>query len=123
MKIDFRIDWGYNMLYSRRHYHPVYHWDGHLECSNASELKVSMREYPPAWWGPCHTARESPLDKPEWQSTTRRKIAGIRVIADCARDAVFKLTTLSGIFTFSAQDIINKGHFSFPSVLNTHFAR
>ena len=114
MKIDFRIDWGYNMLYSRRHYHPVYHWDGHLECSNASELKVSMREYPPAWWGPCHTARGIPLDRPEWQSSTRRKIAGIRVTADCGNDAVFKLTTLSGIFTFSAQDIISKGHFSFP---------
>jgi hypothetical protein len=63
MKIDFRVDWGYQMLYSRRHYHPVYRWDGHLECSGFSELNVSLLEYPPAWWGPCHTAHETPLEK------------------------------------------------------------
>lgn len=114
MKIDFRIDWGYQMLYSRRHYHPVYHWDGNLECSDFSELKVNLLEYPPAWWGPCHTAHETPLDKPQWESTTRRKIAGIRVRAECAQDAKFKLVTLSGTFEFSARDVTEKGHFSFP---------
>ncbi|OGV55599.1 MAG: hypothetical protein A2017_14700 [Lentisphaerae bacterium GWF2_44_16] len=114
MKIDFRIDWGYQMLYSRRHYHPFYHWDGHLECSDFSEMKLSMREYPPAWWGPCHSAVETPMDETQWKSTTRRKIAGIRVKAECAENAKFKLVTLSGTFEFSAADIIEKGHFSFP---------
>ena len=114
MKIDFRIDWGYQMLYSRRHYHPFYHWDGRLECDKASELEVSLREYPPAWWGPCHTAKEFPLTGAEWESTTRRKIGGIRVIAECEPDAVFKLITLSGTFEFPAADIIGKGRFSFP---------
>ena len=33
MKLDFRIDWGYQYLYSRRHYHPVYLWDGQLDCN------------------------------------------------------------------------------------------
>jgi hypothetical protein len=67
MKLDFRIDWGYQMLYSRRHYHPIYIWDGHLECSDTNaKLKVWRREYPPAWWGPCFTAVETPLAAPEW---------------------------------------------------------
>lgn len=114
MKIDFRIDWGYQMLYSRRHYHPFYHWDGHLECSEASKLDLSLLEYPPAWWGPCHSAVETPLKKTEWKSTTRRKVAGIRVVADCPENATFKLVTLSGIFEFPAKDIVEKGHFSFP---------
>ena len=113
MNIDFRIDWGYQMLYSRRHYHPFYHWDGHLECADFSEMKISMLEYPPAWWGPCHTAIETPLEKAEWKSTTRRKIAGIRVRAECAETAKFRLVTLSGIFEFSVADIVEKGHFSF----------
>lgn len=114
MKIDFRVDWGYQMLYSRRHYHPVYHWDGHLECSGKAELDVRLLEYPPAWWGPCHTANETPLAKPEWKNSTRRKIAGIRVLAECSEDAKFKLFTLSGTFEFTAKDILEKGHFSFP---------
>jgi hypothetical protein len=113
MKIDFRIDWGYQMLYSRRHYHPFYLWDGCLECSGQAALKVNQFEYPPAWWGPCHSAIETPLSKPEWKSSTRRKISGIRVEADCSEDAVFKLTTLSGVFEFSAKDIIEKKRFSF----------
>lgn len=114
MKIDFRIDWGYQMLYSRRHYHPFYHWDGHLECSGKPELKVSLLEYPPAWWGPCHTAIETPLERAEWKSTMRRKVAGIRVAGDCAENANFKIVTLSGTFEFTAKDIVQKGHFSFP---------
>lgn len=114
MKIDFRIDWGYQMLYSRRHYHPVYHWDGHLECNDFSEMKLSMLEYPPAWWGPCHTAIETPLEGLQWKSATRRKIAGVRVKTECSETAKFNIVTLSGNFEFTAADIIEKGHFSFP---------
>lgn len=115
MTLDFRIDWGYQMLYSRRQYHPVYHWDGHLECSDAAAVvNVNLLAYPPVWWGPCHTAHETRLEKPQWRGTTRRKIAGIRIVAECAPDAVFTLVTLSGTFVFSAQRIMEEGRFSFP---------
>lgn len=31
MKLDFRIDWGYQYLYSRRHYHSFFLRNGHWE--------------------------------------------------------------------------------------------
>jgi len=40
MKLDFRIDWGYQ--YNCIHYHPFYHWDRHLDVH---ELNVSDAEY------------------------------------------------------------------------------
>ena len=46
MKLNFRIDWGYQYLYSRRHYHPYYHWDGHLKCSDGVIEKVFQLDYP-----------------------------------------------------------------------------
>jgi len=112
--LDFRIDWGYQMLYSRRQYHPIYRWDGHLECSENVPLRVSALDYPPSWWGPCLSPTETPLDKPEWQCATRRKVAGIRVRTECGENAGFKLVTLSGSFAFSAKDIVEKGHLVFP---------
>ena len=114
MKLNFRIDWGYQYLYSRRHYHPFYHWDGHLECSNGSIGKVFQLDYPVLWFGPGHCAKETPLDSLSWKSTTHRGFAGIRVEADVADNAVFKLVTLSGTFEFQAQDILSKGRIEFP---------
>lgn len=93
MKIDFRIDWGYQYLYSRRHYHPFYHWDGHLECSDGVIEKVFRLDYPVLWFGPGHCAKETPLDSPCWECTTHRRLAGIRVVADVAADAAFRLVT------------------------------
>ena len=46
MKLDFRIDWGYQYLYSRRHYHPVYCWDGTLECTDGTIQKCWQLDYP-----------------------------------------------------------------------------
>ena len=43
MKLDFRIDWGYQYLYSRRHYHPVYIWDGSLTCQGGAIEKLYRR--------------------------------------------------------------------------------
>ena len=114
MKIDFRIDWGYQYLYSRRHYHPFYHWDGHLECSGGTIEKVFQLDYPVLWFGPGHCAKETPLPAPCWKSTTHRGLAGIRVEADVADDAVFTLVTLSGTFKFKAQDILSNGRVEFP---------
>ena len=49
MKLDFRIDWGYQYLYSRRHYHPVYIWDGSLQCENGTIEKSWQLDYPVIW--------------------------------------------------------------------------
>ena len=114
IKLDFRIDWGYQYLYSLRHYHPFYHWDGHLECSNGSIEKVFRLDYPVLWFGPGHSAKETQLESPSWKSTTHRGFAGIRVEADVADDAVFTLVTLFGTFEFKAKDILSKGRIEFP---------
>ncbi len=114
LKLDFRIDWGYQYLYSLRHYHPFYHWDGHLECSNGSIEKVFRLDYPFLWFGPGHSARKTQLESPRWKSSTNRGLAGIRVEADVADDAVFTLVTLFGTFEFKAEDIVSKGRIEFP---------
>ena len=82
VKLDFRIDWGYQYLYSRRHYHPFFHWDGTLECSNGVIEKCFKLDYPVIWYGPGQCALETELPSPRWQSTTRRGLAGIRVLAE-----------------------------------------
>ena len=114
MKLNFRIDWGYQYLYSRRHYHPFYHWDGHLECSDGAIEKVFILDYPVIWFGPGHCAKETLLDSPNWKSSTRRGLAGLRVEAEVSEGAVFKLVTLSGTFTFTAQEILSDGRIEFP---------
>ena len=114
MKLDFRIDWGYQYLYSRRHYHPFYQWDGHLDCSAGRIERVFRLDYPVLWYGPGHCAHETPLPTPAWKSFTRRGLSGIRVEADVPEDAVFTLTTLSGIFQFQAAEIQQKGRIEFP---------
>ncbi len=114
MKLDFRIDWGYQYLYSRRHYHPFFHWDGQLECENGTVLRTFKLDYPVLWYGPGHCARETELPEAKWQSTTRRGLAGIRIEAEVGSNAVFHLKTLSGNFDFSAKDIVEKGRIEFP---------
>ena len=114
MQLDFRIDWGYQYLYSRRHYHPFFEWDGHLECSNGTICELRKLDYPVLWYGPGHCAKETPLEGNSFQSRTRRGIAGIRVIADVTEDSVFKLVTKSGTWEFSAQQIIEDGRIVFP---------
>jgi len=114
MKLDFRIDWGYQYLYSRRHYHPFYHWDGHLECTRGTVEKTFQLAYPVIWFGPGHCAHETLLDSPIWKSTTRRGLAGVRFVADTEDDASFRLVTLSGTFEFTAKEIREKGRIVFP---------
>ncbi|MBO5668261.1 MAG: hypothetical protein J6S43_03965 [Lentisphaeria bacterium] len=114
MKIDFRIDWGYQYLYSRRHYHPFYHWDGKLECENGEITGSWQLDYPVIWYGPGHCARETQLPAPEWKSTTRRGLAGVRFTAEVEENAVFHLKTLSGNFDFSAREILEDGRIEFP---------
>ena len=123
MKLDFRIDWGYQYLYSRRHYHPFYHWDGRLDCENAVINKTYQLDYPVIWFGPGHCAKETLLDAPVWKSTTRRGLAGVRFEAEAEGNAVFHLKTVTGNFDFSAKDILEKGRIVFdigPKYLGCH---
>jgi len=113
VRLDFRIDWGYQYLYSRRHYHPFYHWDGKIECDKGKIIEICKLDYPVLWYGPGHCAIETPLDSPSWESTTRRGMAGVRIVAEVEDDALFSLKTLSGNFTFSAADIQQKGRIEF----------
>ena len=109
MKIDFRIDWGYQYLYSRRHYHPVYIWDGTLECENGEIINTYRLDYPVIWFGPGQCAKETLLPSPEWKNRTKRGVSGIRIEAEVNEKTVFHLKTASAEMTFTAEDIIEKG--------------
>ena len=123
MKLDFRIEWGYQILYSRRHYHPFYCWDGKLECENGSLDKLALYHYPRSISGPVNSAVETPLEGNSWQETTRRAISGLHVIADGEADTVFHLHTASGDFDFTAEQLLREGRIVFnigPKYGNCH---
>ena len=115
MKLNFRIDWGYQYLYSRRHYHPIYRWDGGLSCTGGSIEKCFRLDYPVIWFGPGHCAHETELATPRWESTTRRGLAGVRIEAEVEKDAaIFRLETLSCSLSFRADDLLKQGRLVFP---------
>lgn len=114
MKLNFRIDWGYQNLYSRRLYHPVFIWDGKLTLDKGEITESYQLEYPYSYYGIGHCAKETRLDKPEWKSMTKRKLSGVRFVCDCCDDAVFTLETAMGTFSFSAADAANKKRIEFP---------
>lgn len=114
MKLDFRIDWGYQYLYSRRHYHPVFLWDGHLECRRGAVTESYALDYPVIWYGPGHCARETRLAEPSWKSRTRRGLAGVRIVADAEKNTEFRLITASGSFSFVADELLREGRLVFP---------
>ena len=114
MKLDFRIDWGYQYLYSRRHYHPVFLWDGHLECDGGTIAECYALNYPVIWYGPGHCAHETRLAGPFWKSRTRRGLAGIRIVAETEADARFRLVTASGCFSFGVDELRRNGRLVFP---------
>lgn len=114
MRLDFRIEWGYQYPYSRRIYHPFYLWDGSLECENGSITECRRLDYPVLWFGPGQCARETPLPKAEWKNRTKRGISGVRILADADAGAVFHLKTASGNFDFTARQIMEAGRLRFP---------
>ena len=114
MKIDFTINWGYKYLYSRRHYHPIYIWDGNLTISEGTINNVYKLEYPYVWFGIPDSALETKLEKPEWKDSTKRRYSGIRVEAEVTENSEFVLSTKSGEFKFSAKDIIDDKYIEFP---------
>ncbi|MBE6371603.1 MAG: hypothetical protein E7055_05970 [Lentisphaerae bacterium] len=123
MKLDFRIEWGYQILYSRRHYHPQYIWDGHLDCEKGRLESLSLYHYPRCISGPVNCPRETPLTGNSWQETTRRALSGLHVKAEAEPDAVFHLVTASGNFDFTARQIAEEGRIVFdvgPKYGNCH---
>ncbi len=114
MKLDFRIDWGYQYLYSRRHYHPVFLWDGHLECDSGTITECYALDYPVIWYGPGHCAHETRLAGPSWKSRTRRGLAGVRIVTETEANARFRLITASGSFSFGADELLREGRCVFP---------
>ncbi|MBQ7694191.1 MAG: hypothetical protein IJT50_03620 [Lentisphaeria bacterium] len=109
MKLEFRIDWGYQFLYSRRHYHPVFRWDGNLTVSGGKLEKICRLAYPVIWYGPGQCAVETPLPGNSWESSTKRGMAGIRVEAEGDENTQFFLHTCSGDLSFIARELLEKG--------------
>ncbi len=114
MKIDFRIDFGYQYLYSRRHYHPTYIWDGELSVREGAIEESYRLDYPVLWFGPGHSARETRLPSPSWKISTKRGVAGVRFRAEVSDGAVFRLVTDSFETEFSADDLISNGRLEYP---------
>ena len=78
MKINFTINWGYQYLYSRKHYHPVFVWDGNLSVTNGKIESVYKLDYPYIWTGIPHSPKETKLSGAEWRDKTKREFSGIR---------------------------------------------
>jgi len=114
MRLEFNLDFGYRFLYSRRHYHPEYCWDGTIECTDGKILSLGRLTYPESNYGPVHSPAETPLEGLEWKLTTHRDQAGIHVTAECSPEAGFVLKTAQGEFAFSARQILDEGRIVFP---------
>jgi len=112
--LHFRIDWGYQILYSRRHYHADYVWDGHIDCQGGKIMQVWKLHYPVLIGGIPHSPVWTEISGNSWQDSTRRNLSGIFVEADVEEKAGFTLYTASGIFHFTARQIIEDGHLVFP---------
>ena len=113
MTLDFRIDFGYQYLYSRRHYHPQFVWDGALTCEGGTILSAALLTYPVLWFGPGHSAKETPLPRPEWRLRTKRGLAGVRFTAEVEENAVFTLKTTSFEAAFTAAELLEKGRIEY----------
>lgn len=121
MLLDFRIDFGYQMLYTRKHYHPVFIWDGGLECKNGEIVNSYLLEYPYLFVAPGLSAKEKKLDSPNWQIRTKREFKGVRIEAEVNSETVFRLKTVSCDIVFTAQELIDKGYLDIsvgPKYLN-----
>ncbi len=113
MKLEFRIDFGYQYLYSRKHYHPEFVWDGTLEVDNGRIDEVYRLEYPYSWYGPAMSAKRTRLNSPSWQIKTKRNLTGLWFSAEVEEDSIFTFDTKSAKISFSANDIKTKGRLEF----------
>ena len=109
MKIDFRIDVGYQYANSSKQYHPVFVWDGILKVDKGEIIKTFKLDYPFSPFGTGRTPTETLLDRPEWRFSTQREIVGLRFIAEVESDATFTFHTRSCHLTFTAKELMEKG--------------
>ena len=114
MLLDFRIDWGYQFLYSRVSYHPEFIWDGRLDCKGGTIEKSFHLAYPYVVFGPGHSAVEEPLEAPEWKSRTQNTFDGMRFVADAPDDAAFTFKTASCSFEFTAGQLCREKRIVVP---------
>ncbi len=113
MKLNFRIDFGYQYLYSRRTYHPTYVWDGGITCRGGEILAAYELEYPNIWYGPVLNPIQKRLATPNWRNSTKRRLAGVRLECDVTEDAVFTFDTAAAKISFTAEDVLKKGRLDF----------
>ncbi len=116
MKLEFVINFGYQMLYSRRLYHPVYCWDGSIEASDPSaKMELDLLEYPFVWCSICYSPEKTRLSGNSWDNViTRRGVKGIQVTAECKENTVFTLRNQYGEFSFSADQLSGNERLVFP---------
>jgi hypothetical protein len=110
----FRVEWGYSILYSRRHYHPRQRWDGRINCAGGAIRLLARLDFPVLWWGPCHSPEVTSLSGDSWTSVTQRGMAGLAVEADATDEAEFSLATAQGEFRFTARELRAAGRLVFP---------
>ena len=109
MKIDFRIDVGYQYANSSKQYHPVFVWDGLLKVDKGEIIKTFKLDYPFSPFGTGKTPTETLLERPEWRFSTQREIVGLRFIAEVEEDATFTFNTRSCHLTFTVKELMEKG--------------
>lgn len=116
MKLEFVINWGYQILYSSSFYHPVYCWDGSLVCSDEKAvMALELLNYPVVWCGICYSPEKTPIPGNSWQNVhTCRAMGGLQVTAECDEHAKFILKNRYGEFTFSAAQLQDNTRLEFP---------
>ncbi len=114
MKINFRIDWGSQFLYSVIPNHPAYIWDGKISCKNGEIKEIYRLEYPKIWFGPVYSAKERKMEVPVWTDRNQRFLSGIRVVAEVKEDAVFLFETAVKTVEIPVSELIEKGRLEYP---------
>ncbi len=114
MKINFRIEWGSQFLYSVPENHPSYIWDGNLSCLNGEIKEIYRLNYPKIIFGPVYSAKEEKLDAPAWVDRNQRFLSGIRVVAEVEETAVFRLETNAKTVLISVKELLEKGRLEYP---------
>ncbi|GEM_PF-900295 len=109
MQLNFRVEFGFSMLYSRRQYHAAMKWDGRLVCQSGRVLRSYLLEDQRIWVCPCVSMKRVPLEKPEWHLTTRRAVAGVAFEVEATPETCFRLETAMGTWCFSASELEEKG--------------
>ena len=85
MQLEFTINWGYQMLYSRRLYHAIFEWDGKLEVSDPNaKMSLALLRYPFCMFGVSYSPVAETINSNEWHNIqTRRSVGGLQVKVDC----------------------------------------